>query len=163
MVQPRRVPVPGGIPGPVIVLVCGSRDWTDRGLIEHHLIHLFYRGDPMTLVEGGAKGGDRLAGQWAARMRPRGVGWLRIPAAWSVHDREGSTPVSCRCPSDARTCKAAGLRRNDLMLEYLLNGRALGHVVGILAFSDHLATSRGTLDMVTRAEAQNVPVKRVSH
>lgn len=132
-------------------------------MVEHHLDHLFARPGYLNVVEGGAKGADRCAGRWAARMRSRGVGWVCIDAEWERHDREGLTAVPCRCGPSRPRCNAAGVRRNAAMLTYLLQARDLGHAVGVLAFHDDLESSRGTLDMVTRAAAAGVPVKYVTH
>lgn len=114
-------------------------------MVDHHLAHLLARGVILTVVEGGARGADRCAGRWAAGVRSAGVGWVRVPADWERYGR-GAGPV-----------------RNGQMLAYLLQARDLGHAVGVLAFHDDLARSRGTLDMVTRAERAGVPVKRVAH
>ena len=50
--------------------------------------------------------------------------------------------------------KRAGALRNQQMLEYLLQARAIGHKGGVLAYPD--PASRGTWDMVNRAEAAGV-------
>ena len=74
------------------VLVCGSRDWSDRTLIEAVLrAH-----GPALIVHGGARGADRIAGEIA-----RGLGWPveEHPADWTRHGR------------------AAGPRRNIEMLD----------------------------------------------
>lgn len=114
-------------------------------MVEHHLDHLFARPGFLNVVEGGARGADRCAGRWAARMRTQGVGWVRIDADWT------------------RYRKAAGPIRNGWMLTYLLQARDLGHAVGVLAFHDDLESSRGTLHMVTTARKAGVPVKVVTH
>lgn len=114
-------------------------------MIEASLDHLYARGTDLNVVEGGCRGADRIAGRWAARMRSRGVGWLRIPAPWDTYG------------------KAAGAIRNGWMLTYLLQSRDLGHAVGVLAFHDDLERSKGTRGMVTMAEAAGVPVKRFAH
>lgn len=132
-------------PVTLTIIACGDRRWTDCSLVEFHLDHLYSRGGYLNVVEGGAKGADRCAGQWAARMRAHGVGWLRIPADW------------------ARYGKGAGPVRNGQMLAYLLQARDLGHTVGVLAFHDDLDSSRGTRSMVTIAQAAGVPVKMVGH
>ena len=103
------------------------------------------RSEPLTIVEGGARGADRCAGRWAARMRTQGVGWVRVRAEW---ERYG---------------KRAGPIRNQAMLDYLLQGRAMGQTVGVLAFHDALGTSKGTWDMVNRAQKAGVPVKHIAH
>ena len=129
----------------MIVLACGGREWANREAIERALDHLrTHRSEPLTVVEGGARGADRLAGQWAARMRTHGVGWVRFPADWRRHG------------------KGAGPIRNQQMLDYLLQGREMGQTVGVLAFHEDIGSSKGTWDMVNRAQKAGVPVKLVT-
>lgn len=130
----------------LFVIVCGSRDWaaTDgplRQQIETDLWARWERYEFMVVVEGGAKGVDRCAGRWAARMRShpeRPVGWVRAPANWATY---GS---------------AAGKQRNGEMLDYLLQARDLGHRVGVLAYPARCSV--GTWDMVRKAQNAEVPV-----
>lgn len=132
--------------GGVIVLACGDRHWTDALAVEWALEYLrTHRDEPLTVIEGGARGADSIAGRWAARHRAVGVGWIRFPAEWN------------------RYGKRAGPVRNQQMLDYLLQGRQVGQTVGVLAFHGDLEQSRGTKDMVTRAKRAGVPVKHVSH
>jgi YspA, cpYpsA-related SLOG family len=79
------------------LLVCGSRTWTDRARLWQVLDQLVSRhGDgQVTVIEGDARGADRLAGQLA---RQRGWRLERYPADWTRHG------------------KAAGPRRNARML-----------------------------------------------
>lgn len=74
-------------------LVCGGRDFTDRTQLFNYL-------DTMTsitfIIEGGARGADRLAKQWA---QARGVPYRTYPADWS------------------RYRSAAGSTRNQQMLD----------------------------------------------
>lgn len=130
----------------MIVLACGDRRWSDRELVEQTLEYLrTHRAEPLTIVEGGARGADRLAGQWAARMRRHGVGWVRVPADWERHG------------------KRAGPIRNQQMLDFILQGREMGQTVGVLAFHDDIDASKGTGDMIARARRAGVPVKLVTH
>lgn len=117
----------------LIVLVCGSRDWTDASYIEGVLGFLEER-HTLTVIEGGAVGADRTAGRWAAKARQRGVGWVRFPADWGQFGR------------------SAGPIRNQQMLDY---GPHL-----VLAFKDGFDWGMrrgGTEDMVRRATAAGVP------
>lgn len=75
-----------------VVIVTGSRDWKDAELLGRVLA----AHQPGLLVEGGARGADTLAREWA---REAGVSCITIPADW---DRWG---------------KGAGAKRNILMLE----------------------------------------------
>lgn len=113
----------------------------------------------LIVIEGGARGADRLAGQWAAKARYRGVGWLRIPAQWTEHHSDW-------CPGDwcARRgrCVAAGGRRNQQMLDYAL----FATEQYTLAFKDGFDRTMkkgGTEDMVRRSKAAGVHGKIVSH
>lgn len=139
----------------MIVLVCGSRHWTDPAPIHHELDRLIEKYEFFTVMEGGAKGADRIASQWAEEHVEDGVTWLRVDAAWSTHNPTG--PVPCRCPPSARRCRAAGPRRNQAMLDILLGARRMEETVGVLGFP--LGESRGTLDMLRRARDAGVATK----
>lgn len=129
----------------MIVLACGDREWTDKALIECTLAYLrTHRSEPLTVIEGRCRGADRLAGQWAARMRAHGVGWVAFPADWN------------------RYGKGAGPIRNRQMLDWMLLARA-SHTLGVVAFHDRLEASKGTKNMVVQAKAAGVPVKIVKH
>jgi len=62
------------------VLVCGGRDYNDRGLVNRVLdiIH------PTTVVHGAASGADDLADSWATQ---HGVEVETFPAEWGAHGR----------------------------------------------------------------------------
>lgn len=120
------------------VLVCGSRDFNDAGIINIVLDGLHCAAtDPatgavhLTIIEGGAKGADSIAGLWAtASSLPN----LHFPAQWDVHG------------------KAAGPIRNQQMLDE-------GKPTEVWAFINKpLAQSKGTYDMVTRAKKAGLPV-----
>ena len=125
--------------GPLRLLVCGSREWTDRDLLAatvHQAIAEHGAGRPgVVLIEGDARGADRMAGQLA---RARGWQLQVYPADWQHHGR------------------AAGIRRNARMLRD-------GRPERVLAFTDDLAASRGTADMVRRARAAHLPVLVIGH
>ncbi|QBQ74838.1 hypothetical protein [Caudovirales GX15bay] len=126
------------------VLFCGSRDWIERLPIEITMAGLveIYGPQELLIVHGAARGADTLAGE-AARRRDLPI--ASFPADWNVHDREGRTAVQCHCPAEASRCRAAGPRRNQLMLEATKPGLILG-------FTDDLSQSKGTRDMITRAD-----------
>lgn len=113
------------------LLVSGDRRWDDRRLLFDTLDGL----EGVTeLVEGCARGADRLAEEWAAS---RGV-WVRhCPAQWDKFGR------------------AAGPLRNREML-------AMGPDQ-VVAFHDDLGRSKGTADMVAAARKAGVPVRIVGH
>jgi hypothetical protein len=119
------------------LLVCGSRTWTDRARLWQVLDRLVAEhGDgQVVLIEEDARGADRLAGQLA---RQRGWRLERYPADWTHHG------------------KAAGFRRNAWMLRE-------GHPDLVVACTvGPLHESRGTADMVRRAQEAGVPVQIIT-
>lgn len=68
------------------VLVCGGRDYRDvqRVYAELDALHAAARHDCMVVIQGGAKGADQLARQWAV---DRGVAFQNYPADWVKHGR----------------------------------------------------------------------------
>jgi hypothetical protein len=125
--------------GPLRLLVCGSRTWTDDALLAEALERVVTEHGQgragVVLIEGDARGADRLAGILA-----KAHGWeLEVyPADWQRHGR------------------AAGMRRNARMLRQ-------GRPERVIACTDDLAGSRGTADMVRRAHSVGLPVLVVSH
>jgi hypothetical protein len=118
------------------LLVCGSRTWTDRARLWQVLDRLTANhGGQVTVIEGDARGADRLAGQHA---RERGWALEVYPADWTRHGR------------------AAGFRRNARMLREGRPDLVVAFTVG------PLAASRGTADMVRRAREAGVPVQVVT-
>jgi len=81
------------------VLVTGGRDWADKACVFDALAEEYKPG--MTVVHGGARGADTLAGEWVKRMQTLGYQVVEEvhPADW---DRHG---------------KAAGLIRNQRMVD----------------------------------------------
>jgi hypothetical protein len=132
------------------VLICGDRNWSDPepiqslvyGMIEHQLLD----GGRLFLVEGCARGADRIACEmWDGR--PSDKGGVRGTNAWLVHEH---------FPADWETHgKAAGPIRNRMML-------ATGPSA-VYAFHDDITSSKGTKDMVTIAKKAGIPVYIVSH
>lgn len=100
-----------------VVIVTGSRDWTDAALLGRALAA--YK--PELLVEGGARGADTLAREWA---QAADISCITIPANWN------------------RWGKAAGARRNIEMLEFYPDAL-------VVAFP--LPQSRGTWHCVFEA------------
>jgi len=64
------------------VLVCGGRAFADRALLESALDRLFALRPFDVLIEGDARGADRLAGAWA---EARGITHLVFKADWDAH------------------------------------------------------------------------------
>jgi hypothetical protein len=125
--------------GPLRLLVCGSRHWSDARLLAQvidQIVTEHGRGRPgVVVIEGAARGADRLAGELA---RARGWQLEEYSADWRGEGR------------------AAGPRRNARMLRE-------GRPERVIAFTDNLTTSPGTTDMVQRARAAGVPVLLVGH
>ncbi len=64
------------------VLVCGARDWSDRGVIEREL-KIFPKGT--TVIHGACRGADNLAGEVARSLsfavRPYPAEWAKLGGA----------------------------------------------------------------------------------
>jgi len=114
----------------IVVLACGSRDWDAWGVIESTVSALHFQRRITRLIHGACRGADRIAGEVANRLA---ITVVEYPARWG------------------ELGKAAGPRRNHQML-------AEGKPDLIVAFHDHLHTSRGTRDMVERSIAAGVEV-----
>ena len=79
------------------VLVCGGRDYADYERVSDVLEAVAsWSINPMTIVQGGARGADALAKRWA---KDCGVQCIEVSADWKTHG------------------KAAGILRNQRMLE----------------------------------------------
>lgn len=115
------------------VLVCGGRDYADREVVYRELDALAVQHEWLTVIEGGARGADRLARDWVASRGPLSfdcqISILTFEADWKTY---GS---------------AAGPIRNSLMLSE-------GKPYFVLAFPG----GRGTENMVRQACEANVVV-----
>ena len=111
------------------VLVTGSRDWQDWDTIREVLQSIDHGETERILIHGEARGADFIAAEIA-----RALGWQvwSYPADWEAHG------------------KGAGPIRNQQMLDE-------GQPDLVMAFP--LPQSRGTWDMVRRAEWAGVKVK----
>lgn len=78
------------------VLVCGGRDYSDRGMVYGVLDGMLHAHGTLVIVQGGAKGADALARKWAAE---NGCNTITYAATW---DKYG---------------KSAGPKRNQAMLD----------------------------------------------
>lgn len=117
------------------LLICGDRIWTDKELIRTYINDMDVR--PDVIIEGDAKGADRLAGEVAIEM---GISLLKFPAEWKKYGR------------------SAGPIRNQLMLNE-------GKPDFVVAFHDRMNDSRGTKDMLERAFAwkTGIGINIISH
>jgi YspA, cpYpsA-related SLOG family len=114
------------------IIVCGSRSWGDRKLIENTLYDLAVEyGCDITIVHGDAKGADRICEQEAQKA---GLLIEKHPAEW------GSLG------------KRAGLIRNEMMA-----GLGADLCVG---FWDGRST--GTAHMMDAARAKGIPVRVIT-
>lgn len=112
------------------VLVCGSRDWTDRKRLYQVLDQVHVSHDITAVIEGEARGADKMARGWAAS---RNIAVAAFPADWN------------------RYKLAAGPIRNRQML-------IEGKPELIVAFHDDLPHSKGTRNMITQAMKAGLPV-----
>lgn len=120
------------------LIVCGSRTYSDEASIFQVLDGFRLNAGGMTLIEGGAKGADRIASNWTSTQQH--VEHIHMPAAWNL---EGMS---------------AGLKRNERMLTKLLLGEPR-ESRWVLAFVDKpLKESRGTAHMVMIARVAQVNV-----
>jgi hypothetical protein len=127
------------------VLVCGGRDYSNQSHM-FGVLSRFHAETPISvLIHGAAQGADRMAATWA---KISGVLVYAYPASWSdiSHPDALIRHTASGRPYDAR----AGYRRNQIMLER-------GRPELVLAFSG----GRGTLDMIKRAKAAGLTVRRV--
>src|SRR4051812_23690088 len=117
------------------VLVCGSRTWNDDQIIDVIMSGLSAEYAPLVILHGAAPGADSIAEESAHvdQVRGRNVDVVPFPAKWDQHGR------------------AAGPIRNQEMLDD-------GKPDWVIAFTDDLAASKGTRDMVRRAHKAGVPV-----
>lgn len=115
------------------VLICGSRSWRNREAIRSWLAKLQDWGYT-ELIEGGAAGADSIAREEAKLI---GFKVTEFKAQWDKFGR------------------AAGPIRNQQMLNE-------GKPDMVVAFHDDIVHSKGTKDMVSRAEKASIRVVVVS-
>lgn len=110
------------------VLICGSRNYNDMWAMGHFIYGL---PEGTIIVEGGARGADTLAREYAER---RGLEVREYPARWAEFGRR------------------AGPLRNAEMLKK-------EHPDKVVAFTKDFGASRGTQDMVKRARQAGILVE----
>ena len=114
------------------VLVCGGRNFADVEQL-NRVLDEFNEEDPIdTLLEGGAKGAERMAGMWARNHEPR-INVEVFPANWDKYGR------------------SAGFVRNKQMLDQ-------GKPFMVVAFVGGV----GTKMMIKLARDANIPVTEVA-
>jgi hypothetical protein len=102
----------------VKVLVCGGRDFDDAALLDRAMCELDNAICITSVIHGGAKGADTLAGEWAKKHK---IAVRAYPADWDKYGRR------------------AGPLRNEQMLaegkpDFVLampGGRGTAHMVSI--------------------------------
>lgn len=149
----------------MIVLVTGSRDWEDRVPIESRLdaLEASTAEDRLILVEGGARGADRIAAGWGTRAQRRGITWKQIQAKWEEHHPAWCPGSWCAV---RRHCVGAGHRRNQEMMDWVLASARSGESLLVLAFKDGFDLSKGTggtEDCVQRAKDARIPGRVIQH
>jgi hypothetical protein len=108
----------------ILVIVTGSRDWTDRAIIHSDLLACERPGAAMKLVQGGCPtGADAIAAEYALR---RGWNVVTVKADWRKYGR------------------AAGPIRNQQMIETYA-----GRAFRVLAYSKN--NSPGTANTIAHA------------
>lgn len=132
----------------IVVLVCGSRSWSDREAVFARLDELLVESaGEMFVIHGGARGADRMAQEW-----------LEARGRDNDHDRR-VFPVT-----DAdwkRYKKAAGMRRNRRMLVEL-QSLADGAERALCVAFRSAGEGRGTDGMVGICRGASVAVEVVS-
>lgn len=122
----------------MIVVVTGSREWTDRMRLRDELetIHRRYTID--LLIEGDADGVDKFAGSWAAE---RGIPLAKMP--YAVAYGKGGGPV-----------------RNGWMLA-LANSVARDRADSVLVVAFPTKSSVGTWNCVQQAKGLGIHIRIV--
>ena len=112
------------------ILICGDRKWLGYNTIRKWLLgKQFATSTPLEVVQGEAKGADRLA---ARAARSLGMTVHSHPALWSKYGR------------------AAGPIRNQEMLD------SHSDIELVMAFHSNIEESKGTADMVRRAKKAGI-------
>lgn len=120
------------------ILVTGSRDFTDKALLEHALRDVCAGASPRTsvLIHGDARGADAMAAEYASNNW--GVRPVAMPAPWRELGR------------------AAGSARNTQMISVLRALQFCGYECHVLAFP--MPDSVGTWDCVRKARGAGFEV-----
>ncbi len=117
---------------PKYIVVSGAREWPMKNyiLIARYFAKQAAQGK-FVLIEGECRGVDLQARRAAEQL---GMKVLPMPPEWGKF-RQG-----------------AGPKRNTEMLELLIKKRDEGHPIGVVWFHENLAESKGTKDLVAKAE-----------
>lgn len=117
------------------VLMFGSRDWTNRGVIRRELRKLIEKHGTkdLVIIEGKARGADTISGELA---KERNVHVVEVGALWDTR------------------YNSAGPQRNAIMAA-LEPHEAIG-------FHPDINASKGSADMKRKCEAHKIPVRIVT-
>lgn len=127
------------------LLVCGGRDYVNTVMV-YRTLDALHRRTPVTeFIQGGAKGADRIAKEWAM-TKVEIIRW-ECKAAWLDLSHPDAV-IKVRADGTKYDAKA-GHRRNARMLEWKPDL--------VVAFPG----GGGTADMVRQARAANVQVIEV--
>lgn len=122
----------------MIVLVTGSREWTDRDYVWKMLDEFDTKHMILGIIEGEARGVDTFAREWAEHRE---------------------RPFEPHAPEWERYGKGAGPIRNGVMLRRLMELRVTTHQeTAILAFHENIFLSKGTRNMCEQAFKAGIPV-----
>lgn len=113
---------------PLKILVSGDRNWTDRLLMES-VLRQYFETQSCILIHGAARGADSMAETIAKKYL---VTILSYPAQWETYG------------------KKAGILRNAQMLSEHPD------IEIALFFHYNIATSKGTKDMLQRAQKSGI-------
>lgn len=113
------------------ILICGDRNWKNRGFIWRVLRPLVNPYSPPTIIHGGAAGADVLGAMVAGNL---GCEIVCFPAEWN------------------KLGKPAGPIRNQRMIDE-------GKPDLVLAFHNEISKSKGTKDMICRANKHGLEVR----
>jgi hypothetical protein len=109
-----------------LVLICGGREFSNRDLL---FSTLDLEPDIGCIVQGGARGADRLAKEWA---HSKGIAEFECQAQWKTYG------------------KGAGTKRNTWMVSFMRPDL-------VIAFPT--PDSIGTWNMLRQAKELNIPTK----
>lgn len=120
------------------VLVCGSRHFKDKELMEDVL----KQWDIRTIIEGEARGADTLAREYAKENKIERLGF---PAQWDLHGKSAG-PI--------RNAQMLAEGQPDLVVAFIFKPAADDILYGL---SDS-QFNRGTKNMINQAKKAGVPV-----
>lgn len=139
-------------------LFCGDRDWSDRKAHpdswnhEYKLVGAIMRQmldehPDLEIIHGAARGADTCADLWALDYR---LPIHAFPAYWNCGIYEDWTGTFCKVDGNHSVMHgiSAGPIRNQLMIDE--------NPDIVVAFHDNLKDSKGTKDMVFKAEARGI-------